>query len=58
MSRTVLILLGLLVLATAVDYCEVIRNHENIFIEENETRLLNLHSYVRGFDLAFETDNP
>ena len=58
MTRTLLILFGLLVVTLQVDYCEISRNNEKVFIQENETRLLNLHSYVRGFDLSFETDNP
>ena len=53
MGKTVLMLLGLLVLAAAVDYCEVTNGQPTIYIQDAETRLLDLTSYVQGYDLDF-----
>jgi len=57
MSRTVLILLGLLVLASAIDYCEITQDSAKVFIETDEIRRLDLSNYVKGFDLTFQADN-
>jgi hypothetical protein len=58
MSRTVLFLLGLLVLALTVDYCQVNLPHTKLFMQKDESRLLNLNTYLTGYDLSFETDSP
>jgi hypothetical protein len=58
MFRTVLILCGLLAFASTADYCEVLKDKAELFLTEDETRVLNLNTYVKGFDLHFETDNP
>lgn len=52
MLRQVL-LLSLLLVAFSVDYCELSHDTARIFIQANETRLLDLNSYVRGYDLRF-----
>jgi hypothetical protein len=58
MSRTVLVLLGLLVLASAIDYCEISQDSAKVYIETGEIRRLDLSNYVKGFDLTFKADNP
>lgn len=52
------LLLTLVAVALSVDYCEVSSDTARIFIQGNETRLLDLNSYVRGYDLSFTADSP
>lgn len=54
----VLLIVGLLAMTLAIDYCEVDQDTAKIFIQKDEVRLLNLNSYLKGFDLSFEADNP
>ena len=58
MSKTVLLFLGLLVLALTVDYCQVNQPNTKLFMQKDESRLLNLNTYLTGYDLTFETDTP
>ena len=58
MSRTALLLFGLIVFVFAVDYCEVSQASSKLFIQKDEFRLINLTSYIKGYDLTFGTDSP
>lgn len=58
MSRTVLLFLGLLVFTLAVDYCQVNQPHTKLFMQKDESRILNLNTYLTGYDLTFDTDTP
>ena len=57
MIRTTL-LFGIIVLVLSVDYCEISKNQSKLFIQKDEVRLVNLKSYIKGFDLTFTSDNP
>lgn len=54
----ILLIIGLLVTAFAIDYCEVDQASSRIFIQPDETRLLNLNDYLKGSALTFEADQP
>lgn len=57
MLKQVLILC-LCTLILSVDYCEVSQDSSQVFVMENETRLLNLNAFIKGFDLTFDSDSP
>lgn len=58
MTKTALLFFGLLVAVLTVDYCEVSQARAKLFIQKDESRLLNLNSYLKGYDLTFDTDSP
>jgi hypothetical protein len=54
--RGVLILL-LLVAVLSADYCETMVDETNFYVTPDETRILKLNSYIRGYDLDFQVDD-
>jgi len=54
--RVVLIVL-LLVGTLSADYCENLVDAANFYVTPDETRILKLDSYIRGYDLEFQVDD-
>ena len=54
--RVVLIVL-LLVGTLSADYCENLVDTANFYVTPDETRILKLDSYIRGYDLEFQVDD-
>lgn len=58
MSKTALLFMALLMLALSVDYCQVSQPRSKLFMQKDESRLVNLNAYLKGYDLTFDTDSP
>jgi hypothetical protein len=54
--RVVLVLL-LLIAARSVDYCETVVGETSFYVTPDETRVLRLNSYIKGYDLDFSLDD-
>ncbi len=54
--KAVLVLL-LLVAVRSVDYCETVVDETNFYVTPDETRILRLNSYIKGYDLDFSLDD-
>lgn len=55
--KLVLFLL-LLVAVWSTDYCEISAEQANIYVTPQEIRLLKLDSYIKGYNLDYQIDDP
>lgn len=54
--RVALVLL-LLIAVRSTDYCETLFGDTNFYATPEETRILQLNSYIKGYDLEFTLDD-
>lgn len=53
----VALVLLLLIAVRSVDYCETLVGETNFYATPEETRILRLKSYIKGYDLEFTLDD-
>jgi hypothetical protein len=55
--RVAIVLLLLLIAVRSADYCETLVGETSFYATPEETRILHLNSYIKGYDLEFTLDD-